>query len=297
MQKSRPTPHFNFSESLSLRVAQRSDLHDLANLIHFETYVHRHLDYRPPLDWVGSHPFFVLERYNQIVGALSCPPDPPEVAWIRLFAASHQVTPEKAWHLLWNHIQDELNQYEDLRWAAVIPIYKWFEVLVKKSGFERLHRIILLSWQNESLPEAPQNQDITIRPMTIDDLKNVEGIDQASFIPIWQNSQSYLEVAFRQAIVATVATKDEQIIGYQISTATPMGGHLARLAVHPNRQGLGIGQMLLCDLLEQFQRRGARAVTVNTQHDNQASMKLYKKVGFRPTGEEYPIYYLPISPP
>jgi ribosomal protein S18 acetylase RimI-like enzyme len=295
MQKSKQSPNFTIPDSLSIRSVNKTDLHDLANLIHFETYVHRHLDYRPPLDWVGSSPFYILERYKQIVGALSCPPDPPEVAWIRLFAASHQVSPEKVWYWLWRYIREELNDYSGLRWAAAIPIHKWFEALVKKSGFERLHRIILLSWQGDQLPEAPRTQNITIRPMAIDDLKNVEGIDQASFIPLWQNSQSYLEVAFRQAVVATVAIKDEEIIGYQISTATPMGGHLARLAVHPSFQGLGIGQTLLCDLLEQFQRRGARAVTVNTQHDNQASMKLYKKVGFHPTGEEYPIYYLPID--
>jgi ribosomal protein S18 acetylase RimI-like enzyme len=74
-----------------------------------------------------------------------------------------------------------------------------------------------------------------------------------------------------------------------------MGGHLARLAVSPDFQGLGVGYNLLFDLLKQFQRRGARCVTVNTQHDNYASLALYQKVGFTPTGETYPIYQLPLG--
>jgi ribosomal protein S18 acetylase RimI-like enzyme len=49
-------------------------------------------------------------------------------------------------------------------------------------------------------------------------------------------------------------------------------------------------------MLSQFDRRGAQAVTVNTQQDNIASLSLYQKAGFRRTGEEYPVYqYFPFS--
>jgi ribosomal protein S18 acetylase RimI-like enzyme len=74
-----------------------------------------------------------------------------------------------------------------------------------------------------------------------------------------------------------------------------MGGHLARLAVLPDFQCRGIGYCLLYDLLSQFYRRGARSVTVNTQNDNLASIAVYEKIGFRATGETYPIYQMPLS--
>ena len=80
--------------------------------------------------------------------------------------------------------------------------------------------------------------------------------------------------------------------GYQISTSTPMGGHLARLAVLPENQDHGIGKALLVDLLSQFARRGIVKVTVNTQADNLSSLNLYHKLGFHLTGEEYPVYQL-----
>jgi len=42
--------------------------------------------------------------------------------------------------------------------------------------------------------------------------------------------------------------------------------------------------------LERFEERGTFHVTVNTQHNNLASLALYKRAGFRLTGEVYPIY-------
>jgi ribosomal protein S18 acetylase RimI-like enzyme len=99
-----------------------------------------------------------------------------------------------------------------------------------------------------------------------------------------------LEIAFRQSAIATVAEINGSIAGYQISTSTQAGGHLARLAVHPEYQGRGIGYGLVLDMLSQFRRRGAHAVTANTQHDNLVSLSLYQKAGFERTGEEYPLF-------
>ncbi len=73
---------------LIVEPAEFEDRHSLANLIHFGSYVHRHLDWRPPLDWLGQTPFLIARSEGEIVGALASPPDPPNVAWIRLFAAS-----------------------------------------------------------------------------------------------------------------------------------------------------------------------------------------------------------------
>jgi ribosomal-protein-alanine N-acetyltransferase len=278
-----------------LRPASRDDRNSLASLVHFETYVHRHMDYRPPLECVGKLPFSVLEKRGEILGALACPPDPPKIAWIRLFACAHQISPERVWGMLWPEALAQLEQAPDVQWAAAIPIQSWFERLVKQSHFEKTHHIVLLRWESQKLPEKPPKESpATIRPMTLDDMSGVQTVDQASFIPIWQNSQDYLEIAFRQASIATVAEHEGRLVGYQISTSTPMGGHLARLAVAPDFQGHGVGYNLLYDLLKQFYRRGARAVTVNTQHNNLASMSLYERIGFKQTGETYPIYQFPL---
>lgn len=274
------------------RPATAEDLPRLANLIHFETYVHRHLDYRLPLDWVGHEPFLLLESGGKVEAALACPPDPPSVAWIRLFAISAQTSPTQAWSKLWPQTLELLKLDRQVEYIAAIPIYSWFTALLRKSGFEETQTIVMLSRETTLLPDHPKTMDVTIRPMTLDDLQQVQAIDAASFSPVWVNSIHYIEYAFRQAAIATVAEIAGRMVGFQISTPTPIGGHLARLAVFPALQGIGIGHALLYDLIHQFFRRGARVITVNTQKNNLASLALYKRLGFELTGEEYPIHQL-----
>lgn len=271
------------------RSAINGDRHKLANLVHFGTHIHRHLDWRQPLDWIGRYPYLLAEQDHQVVAALACPPDPPNIAWIRLFASSQPDLYPETWDLLWEQAKGYLHSLTGPLKVAAIPLNKWFCDLLVASGFTSCINVVVLSWDCRDLP--PENQiDIDIRPMLLDDLPKVEQIDAAAFGGVWQNSQSCLEIAFHQAAVATCAELDGQFVGYQISTATTMGGHLARLAVHPDAQGQGVGFALLRDLLSQFVRRGAHQVTVNTQHDNAISLALYHKAGFHRTGEEYPLY-------
>jgi ribosomal-protein-alanine N-acetyltransferase len=274
---------------LSIRTAREEDRQKLANLIHFEALVHRHLDWRPPLDWIGYRPYLVAEQEREFIAALACPPDPPDVAWIRLFAAASNVNAGHAWSTLWSMAKSQLSEHPGMTVAA-IPLQKWFEKLLQASRFRNTTEVIMLLWQGTQLPPSNMTHQVTIRPMNIDDLDEVEKLDEAAFGLLWRNSRESLELAYRQAAVATVVDDEDFITGYQISTATNLGGHLARLAVHPDYQGLGIGYALLRDVLEQFERRGANQISVNTQSNNIASLALYKKAGFHLTGETYPVY-------
>jgi ribosomal protein S18 acetylase RimI-like enzyme len=279
-----------FKPQTTIRPAVAGDRPRLANLIHFEVYVHRHLDWRTPLEWIGEPPYLVLEQRKEIVAALACPPDPPEVAWLRLFAVTQPHSIERAFESLWNGALDLLKTMKEVKWAAALCLWPWFARLLEEQGFEQNTRVVMLSWENDPLPAVYEPAGLTIRPMNFDDIPIVQKVDAAAFSAIWQNSHMSLELAYQQAVIATVAEYQGQLVGYQISTPTPIGGHLARLAVLPDCQNLGIGYTLVRDLLIQFKRRGAHKVTVNTQKDNPFSIKLYQKLGFYMTGEEYPVY-------
>jgi ribosomal-protein-alanine N-acetyltransferase len=173
---------------------------------------------------------------------------------------------------------------------GVIPLQNWFKKLLNASDFEQINEVILMTWDLGKRPPVQAIPGLSNRPMHIDDLPGVERLDRLSFGHIWHNSKTTLEMAFRQAALATVAELEGSVIGYQISTAMQKGGHLARLAVDPDFQRQGIGAVLLDDLLTRFERRGAARVTVNTQKDNLASIALYERFGFRTTGESYPVY-------
>jgi len=272
-----------------IRSVTENDRQSLANIIHYEVYVHRHLDWRPPIDWVGRQPCLIAEGGGRFLAALICPPDPPEIAWIRLFAVTQDVALEEAWNILWPRAVEQLNE-QACPPIAAIALRPWFQTLLEQNGFEQIQEIISLVWDRAKSASMNSLSAAVIRTMKETDLKSVHALDINAFGPLWRISLDTLTSAYQQACVATVVESGGELIGYQISTSGPMGGHLARLAVLPSHQGNGIGTALVHDVLNKFERRGAVRVTVNTQRDNISSLIVYEKAGFQPTSEIYPVY-------
>jgi len=279
---------------LAVRTAQTSDESRLANLLYFESYVHRHLDWRTPIDWLGVPEYWVAEQAGLIGAALACPPDPENVAWIRLFVRSNSVPGDEAWRLLWETARQSLAGRYGLTVAAIV-MHDWFQKLLQASGFIERQRIVLLEHTSGLLRELPVPAGIVIRPMLPNDLCPVTCLDTAAFDLLWRNSLPALQRAFSQSGSATVAFCDGQLIGYQISTRNSFGMHLARLAVSPGFQGQGLGYAIVQDLLRHMYHMGIFRLTVNTQNDNCASLALYRKIGFTLTGEAYPVYTYQIN--
>jgi ribosomal protein S18 acetylase RimI-like enzyme len=271
-----------------VRSADPGDHQQLSNLIFFESRLHRHLDWRSPLEWLGAPFYWALEDGGQITAALACPIEAVGIAWVRLFVFTGRWSAESAWRLLWAAARQEIAQAGGAKVAA-IAIQPWFQDVLSASGFENPQQIVMLEWhyQPHTLHQA---NGIRIRKMTADDLPEVEKTDAASFNPLWQNPLETLRRAFAQALYATVAENENGIIGYQISTGGGQRAHLARLAVHPAVQGQGAARALLNDLFRYIAYAGISRLSVNTQSDNQASLSLYQRMGFIRTGEQYPVY-------
>ena len=278
---------------LRVRPAVLSDQDQLSKLIHFSPYNHRHLDWRGPLDWVGIPPFYILESQGLAVAALACPPDPPAIAWIRLFVNDGKIPLEESWKLLWEAAVHDLASTGRFT-AAAIVLQTWLAGLLKASGFTSRQSIVMLERDGQLQPEAKLPPGITVRSMIPVDIPSVAEVDASAFDLLWQNSFTALNQAYSQATLATVAEREGQVIGYQLSTRNPIGIHLARLAVRPAAQGGGVGYALLADLIQQAKERGLFHITVNTQSDNATSLALYQKIGFRQTGESYPVYQVEI---
>lgn len=273
---------------VTIRPAKEVDQHRLVNLIHFETHVHRHLDWLAPLDWMDQAPFIVAEQDGRLEGVLACPEEPPGVAWVRLFGTIGERDPLKTWQILWPEALEILNQ-ESKPAIAALPLHDWFLDLLLREGFVEITRVVFLTWSNErKLPEV-KTPPVNIRPMNRDDILEVAEVDSQAFGPLWRNSAVSLHAALSQAAIATVVEDEEGIAGYQISTASPLGGHLARLAVSPRVQGQHIGTALLVSLLNQFEERGIKRVSVNTQENNPISLHIYQRCGFYRTEESYPV--------
>jgi ribosomal protein S18 acetylase RimI-like enzyme len=275
-----------------VRPANPKDHQQLSNLIFFESRLHRHLDWRSPLEWLGAPFYWALEENGQITAALACPTERDRIAWVRLFVYTGRWSAESAWNLIWATAREEIAQAGGARVAAIV-IQPWFQDVLAGSGFENQQQIVMLEWRYQPSfagTTPPGSNEIRLRRMTEADLPNVEKTDAASFDPLWQNPLETIRKAFDQALYATVAENEEGIIGYQLSTGSGQRAHLARLAVHPAVQGQGAGRALLSDLFRYIRYAGISRLSVNTQNDNQASLSLYQRMGFLRTGEEYPVY-------
>lgn len=276
-----------------VRRAAAQDRQRISNLLFYESNAHRHLDWRSALDWLGSRHYWTLEEDGRILAALACPQDPPRVGWIRLFAYRPPLSAAQAWSALWSAASAEIASDSPSMQVAAIIVKQWFQNILLASGFEVVQNIILLRLDIYRARSFPAPHGIRIRPMRQEDLPVVAQIDRAAFGPFWHNSAASLQLAYAQAVCATVAEGDSGIAGYQISTGNLHRAHLARLGVRPEAQGRGVGTALMDDLVRRLAQDRIEDLSVNTQADNAASLALYRKIGFARTGEYFPVLVYP----
>jgi len=165
----------------------------------------------------------------------------------------------------------------------------WLMDMLQESGFSGCGRVVAFSRQaHQTFPEGEDG--ISVVEMREADLSPVEQLDHLAFLPPWQIDSDALRVTFERSMLAIVHRSEDRVTGYLMAGAAPQGLHITRIAVHPEYQRKGIGRGLLIRLLDFGRRRGALRFTVNTQHDNHRSRKLYRSLGFYELGESYPVF-------
>ncbi len=275
------------SSGWTIREAGRQDRDLVDEFLGGARWTHQHLDWLGPLDLLGASPFLIASQNGSPVACLACPPDPPEVSWLRLFAVRSDASPARLWEEMWPQAALEATA-AGARRAAAMPTAEWVAPLLSRQGFAPTDAVMFLEWRAGRTPDAPQ---ITaIRPIQPHDLPAILEVDNRSFSLLWRYSRPVLQEALNQSAFGTLIERDGSVVGYQISTASAFGAHLARLAVLPEVQRQGLGTSLVIDLLQQLTARGYDRVSVNTQLGNDKSLRLYRRLGFRETGQRYPVY-------
>lgn len=282
-----------FARTLKARPATPADRSAVQALCRAEERVHMHLDWRPVEDWLGEQPFVLVERGGRGVAALACPPDLPDVAWVRLLALADGLSALEAWALLWPVAQAELRRRQ-IPSVAALNLEPWSAELYEQAGLTRTHDVVVLSrtvGRAAPLMLGHTSTMLKVRRATPAEYATIIQIDTAAFTPPWQLSSAMLRLAIAQADYVTVAEAlNGELVGYQLSTASRGNSHLARLASLPRAQGQGVGSALMADLIAHYEALGGRELTVNTQHNNHASLAVYQKFGYSLTGARFPVY-------
>ncbi|MGB3692914.1 MAG: ribosomal protein S18-alanine N-acetyltransferase [Spirulinaceae cyanobacterium] len=87
------------------------------------------------------------------------------------------------------------------------------------------------------------------------------------------------------------ATASQQnLIGLGCFWAILEEAHITLLAVHPDYQSQGLGQLLLINLLKQARFRNLERATLEVRETNQAALSIYQKFGFQIAGKRRGYY-------
>ncbi|HXQ34929.1 MAG TPA: hypothetical protein VN843_13025, partial [Anaerolineales bacterium] len=126
-----------------VRPADFKDHQQLSNLIFFETRLHRHMDWRSPLELLGSPFYWALEEHGQVIAALACSPEAKGISWVRLFVYAGRWHADHAWSMLWSTTREEILRSGGATVAA-IAMHPWFQDILSASGFENRQQIVML---------------------------------------------------------------------------------------------------------------------------------------------------------
>lgn len=262
---------------------------EISRFLKQNNLTHRHLEWFDPLDWLGEQPYLIERLNNHIQAIMLTAPEVEDSTWVRLFSTSKDLVLEEVWERLLAKTIVMLREMNITQLAA-LGFSDWFTNLLLNANFKQQNSIVVLEWKGHPPTKTIFKPETKIRQMRYEDLPAIEHIDQLAFSSLWQNKQNSLTKAFKQPGHCSVAIQCDEIVGYQISTAVTIQGHLARLAVHPDHQQKKIASALVLDLLKEFSRQGIWRVTVNTQTDNVPSLALYLKFGFKRTQETIPVF-------
>jgi len=144
-------------------------------------------------------------------------------------------------------------------------------------------------------PTLPE-KGVAIRAAVPADFPALAHIETRAFEPLWRHSAEGLKLAYPQAQLFHVAEMDGRIAGFQYSVEGSRRdtAHLVRITVDSELQGKGVGSALVVELLKEYRRRGIRRITLNTQADNESSLRLYRRFDFYRLGDELPVWTMPL---
>lgn len=274
----------------TVRALSAKDSFSVIALLSAAKWNHRHLGWLDAHSLMNIAPFLMAYEQGLTFACLGCPPEPQHTAWLRLFSVLDGYPLDRVWNLLWPAALAQVSA-ANIKHIAAIPLEPWLLPLLTNSGFRETNAVIFLEHQDQPLPSPPRASG-TLRRIRINDLSVISRIDRRAFRPIWRHSEPALLAALRQALFATLIEIEGRPVGYQISTASGFGGHLARLAVDPDYQHQGIATALVVDVLRRFSQQSILRVTVNTHEDNLPSQRLYRRLGFHMTQKRFPVLEL-----
>ena len=116
--------------------------------------------------------------------------------------------------------------------------------------------------------------------MSIDDIENVVIVENNCFTTPWSKDSFLREIVENDIALYLVAKIENVAVGYVGVWRIQNEGHITNVAVHSDFRGMGIGKMLVSELLSLCKEEGIDAFTLEVRKSNIVAQNLYKKFQF-----------------
>ena len=126
--------------------------------------------------------------------------------------------------------------------------------------------------------------EITVGLMTAADVDAVHEIEVASFRTPWSKESFLHDVEENQCARYLVVREDGRAIAYAGVWFILDEGHITNIAVHPDRRGMGYGEMVTRAMIQLAADSGMNWMTLEVRRSNAAAQALYHKLGFIDVG-------------
>jgi ribosomal-protein-alanine N-acetyltransferase len=150
-----------------------------------------------------------------------------------------------------------------------------------------------------SSPDNPALPTLAVRRMAVSDLEAVMALERIAFRHPWSTELFRRELMhdWSTILIAEAArvqpSQDSlpKVLGFVIFWLVHDEIHILNLATHPRVRRMGIGRILMTEVLEQGRRSGATLATLEVRRSNLAALGLYRGLSFRAIGVR-PNYYV-----
>ncbi len=115
-------------------------------------------------------------------------------------------------------------------------------------------------------------------------LKGVMAIERQVYPRPWSPNLFLSEMSELRNRTYLVAKIGKDVVGYGGLMCYGEEAHITTIAVDPDYQGYGIGELLLLGLIDRAQQIGARWLTLEVRVSNKVAQRLYEKYTFKEMG-------------
>ena len=126
--------------------------------------------------------------------------------------------------------------------------------------------------------------EITVGLMTAADVDAVHEIETACFKTPWSRESFLHELEGNQCARYIVVREDGRAIAYAGVWFIIDEGHITNIAVHPDKRGMGYGEMVTKAMIQLAADSGMNVMTLEVRRSNEIAQKLYHKLGFIDVG-------------